>query len=210
MLQLRAQVAATAVTACTATLQGVMKALGTATAVLDGYGRVLHANAGAERLDRARVGLRLRREIDHGVAAAHPSETRRLREAVADAARGGSGDALRLALYPSGALLAVVAPLPRSLAVLAGLPYGLVLLTMRPLGWGGNDDMCRLGMRILGFTAAEAEVAAALATGMSPGEITEARNTRISTIRTLLVRALDKAGARNLRDLVGVLTALQA
>lgn len=209
-LQLRAQLAATAVTACTAALEAAIEALGTAAAVLDGHGRMLRANTAAERLDRAKIGLRLNGDLDHGVAAAHPSETRRLREAVADAARGGSGGALRLTLHPNKALLAVVAPLPRSLAVLAGAPHGLVLLTMRSLDRGGNDDMHRLGMRILGFTAAEAEVAAALSTGMSPGEIAKARNTRISTIRTLLARAQGKAGARNLRDLVGILTALQA
>lgn len=144
------------------------------------------------------------------MAAAHPPETRRLREAVADAARGGAGGALRLSPRSDGALLAVVAPLPRSLADLAGSPHGLVLLTLRPLGGRGTDEVHRLGMRVLGFTAAEAEVAAALASGMSPGQIAEARNTRISTIRTLLARAQDKAGARNLHNLIRVLTALQA
>lgn len=78
------------------------------------------------------------------------------------------------------------------------------------LGRAGADALERLGVRLFGFTPAEATAAAALCAGASPKEIAEIRGVRVSTVRTLLQRAQEKAGAASLRDLVGVLAALRA
>ena len=56
----------------------------------------------------------------------------------------------------------------------------------------------------------KADAAAALTAGLSPGRIADARRVRVSTVRTLLQRAQEKAGAGTLRDLVGTLAALRA
>lgn len=209
--QLSAQIGDAASAIRDAALDGMLEALGFAAVVLDSHGRVLRANRAAERLDIAGVGLSLRgRAPDQSVVAALPNETRRLREAVWDAAHGGPGRALRLTLRPDGALLAIVCPVPRRLATLPGLPRELALLIMRPLLGAAADEVNRVATRFFHFTAGEAAVASALAAGLSPKEIAEGRGVRVSTVRTLLQRAQHKADARDLRDLVRSLTALQA
>jgi DNA-binding CsgD family transcriptional regulator len=83
-----------------------------------------------------------------------------------------------------------------------------VLLILRQLGQ--SDDQVRtLAIRLFGLTQAEAEVAAALVTGLGPKEIAIAREVQVSTIRTLLLRAQNKIGVGSLRDLVGTLAALR-
>jgi len=52
------------------------------------------------------------------------------------------------------------------------------------------------------MTRAEAECAMALAEGCSPREIATSRGVQLSTVRTLVARARDKAGARSQADLV--------
>ena len=208
--QLRAQVAGSVLQAQATALDAMLEAIGTAAVVLDGHGRVRHANTAAERLDAAGTGLRLRAGgPDQGVAAAVPAETHRLRAAIADAARGGPGGALRLQSRSGAALLAVVSFLPRGMAALAGSPQGWALLVLRPLSHPEASRLKQLGAELFGFTPAEAEAAAALCGGLSPSGIAAARQVRVSTVRTLLQRAQDKADAKCLRGLVATLAALR-
>ena len=209
-LQLRAQVANVGAATRAAVLDAMLEGLGVAAAVLDGHGRVLHANAAAERLDAARTGLALRGGAPgRTIAAATADETRRLHAAVAAAAQGGAGGALRLRLRSGAALFAVVSPLPSILATPERAGQGWALLVLRPLDHPPADALQRLGIELFGFTPAEAEAAAALCGGLSPSGIAAARQVRVSTVRTLLQRAQDKADAKCLRGLVATLAALR-
>ncbi len=207
-LQLRSQVTEAAAAVESAAVGAVLEAFGTAAAVLDGHGRVQLVNTQAEKMDSAGVGLSLRQTSNRMFAVPLPTETRQLHATVADAARGGTGGVLLLHLG-AGAVLAMVSPLPPSLCDRMGQPRGRVLLLLRPLYEENGRVLQRRGMMLFGLTRAEVEVAVALCGGMSPQEIADARQVRISTVRTLLQRAQDKLGAGNLRDLVRLLALMQ-
>lgn len=209
-LQVASIAGAAALDSATAAVDAMLEALGTPAAVLDGAGRVLRANGALERLDAAGTGPKLRGPRgDTGIAAGLADQSRRLRAAAASAASGGPGGAVRFSMGADGAtLLAVVSPLPASLAALPGLGPGLALLLLRPLGIVDDAQARRLA-RLFGLTPAEAEVALALAGGLGPKEIAEARGVRVSTVRTLIQRAQDKAGARSTRELASMAAALR-
>jgi DNA-binding CsgD family transcriptional regulator len=206
-LQLRAQVADVASAVAAASAHAVLEAFGTAAAVMDGHGRVLLANAMADRLDARGAGLTLRGGADRTICVTAPAETRRLHAAIADAARGGPGGALLLHLT-TGPVLATVSPLSPSLGDQMGQARWRALLLLRPLQEENSDGRPPRQMALFGLTPAEMEVTAALCAGLTPREIAQARQVRVSTVRTLLQRAQEKLDAGNLRDLVRVCTLL--
>ncbi|WP_270936320.1 LuxR C-terminal-related transcriptional regulator, partial [Falsiroseomonas oryzae] len=61
---------------------------------------------------------------------------------------------------------------------------------------------------LFGLTAAEAEVARALAGGATKAEVAGARGLRETTVRTQVRSVLAKTGAANLRDLERMLAGL--
>ncbi|WP_338661889.1 hypothetical protein VQH23_16865 [Pararoseomonas sp. SCSIO 73927] len=183
----------------------VLDGLGTAAVVTDGHGRVRQANAAAERLDTAGA-LRLHGAApDRVLRLGSEGETRRLHAAIADAARGGAGMEGLLPLGPAGPCRLTVSPLQAHLA--GGTGWVLVLIT--PEVMTPDEARLRRAQRLFGFTRKEAEVAIALAAGKSPAEIAEERGVRISTIRTQLVSAQEKAGAGDLRGLAIRVTLLR-
>jgi DNA-binding CsgD family transcriptional regulator len=56
-----------------------------------------------------------------------------------------------------------------------------------------------------GLTASEAELAGLLADGLTPEEAADAREVRLSTVRTQIQSLLQKTDARRLTDLVRLL-----
>lgn len=192
--------------------RAALDAMETAAIVLDGHGTVLHANAAAETMDRTMHVIRLRKlGEDSRVSATRSEDTLWLRQAIADAARGGDGGARRLPGVGSQIYAAIVTPLPKRLADRgeSGWLPGMALLVLRliePLTADKRlEDLC---IRLFAFTPAEARTARLLVTGMSPEEIAEARDVRISTVRTLLTRGMDKSGAQNLRHFAIMLASL--
>ncbi|ONG47334.1 hypothetical protein BKE38_23925 [Pseudoroseomonas deserti] len=180
--------------------------------VLSGQGQMVLANAAAEALARAGGPIRLGCR-NGALSAGTPRETQFLLSAIARAALGEPGGALTL-LHPGTGerLAALVVPLPRALRAAGAIapdgmaPGGYALLTLRALDAGEEAGRLEGLLRALfGLTAAEASTAAALAGGASPDAIAAARGVQISTIRTLLRRALDKTAAESLRDLARLL-----
>ncbi|MBP0493579.1 hypothetical protein [Roseomonas indoligenes] len=180
-------------------------------AVLDGSAMVLRANAAAEALDREGGPLRLRGGGGAPISATGAEDTAWLRRAVADAARGGAGGARRLADAGGAQHAVLVTPLPRQMLGQdgRGRSPGLALLLLRRLSPGSDEArLTQLGIIVFGFTSAEAQAAAMLASGRGPEEVATIRAVRLSTVRTLLRNACDKAGVQNLRELVRILTLL--
>jgi DNA-binding NarL/FixJ family response regulator len=62
--------------------------------------------------------------------------------------------------------------------------------------------------RIFGLTSAEATVALSLASGTSGKEVAAQRGVSVTTVRAQVRSILQKAGARNLRDLAGLVASL--
>jgi len=199
----------------------LLDGLRAAAVVADGHGRARLANAAAERLDAAGA-LRLRGAAPGApVALPRAEDTRRLRAAVADAAGGGAGHEWLAGADGPGRLRVTVSPLPRAVlgaalgagpgagpgAVPGGAGWALILVTPEALPRG--EETLRRARRLFGFTRTEAEVALALADGMSPGEIAAGRDVMITTVRSQLRRALEKTGTNDLRGLAIRMTLLR-
>lgn len=172
--------------------------------VVDGHGRVGHANAAADRLCDPGTGLAWHARTGGCVGTPHRAENRMLLRAIGQAANGGPGGEMLLRTR-DGRLLVTVSRLPGA----AGHGPASVLLTLVPLQGDAADRALARAVRLFGLTAAEAEVAAALAGGKAPQEIADQRHVRISTVRTLLKRAIEKTDAANIRGLTRILTLLQ-
>ncbi|MCR0984719.1 helix-turn-helix transcriptional regulator [Roseomonas populi] len=183
----------------------VLAGIRTAAVVTDGYGRVRLTNPAAERLDTAGALILRGAPPDRVLRLEREEDTQRLLVAIADAARGGPGLECLLPLGAAGPCRITVSPLLQKLPGCVG--WTLVLIT--PEALASDEATLQRAQRLFGFTRTEAEVALALATGQSPGEIAEARGVRISTIRSQLVSAQDKAGASDLRALAIRLTLLR-
>ena len=193
-----------------ACLEAALAILADPAAVVDGAGHVLAANEAAMRLAARGVGFSLAdRRSGRGLSHPEAATAHRLALAFANVAAGGAGGIIRLALTDGEVWIALVSPLPRPLAIHARLGTPAALFVVRPLGASGGEVMRGAARRSFGLTPAEADVAALLATGMSPSEIAQAREVKITTIRSLLSRATGKAEARDLRDLVRLMLALR-
>jgi len=187
----------------------VLGGLGAAAAVVDGHGRVILVNAAAEGLDRA-GGLHLRgAPPDRALCLDGREETRRLRRAIGEAARGGVGMEGLMALGPSGMCRVTVSPLPGPPGQGLARGAGLALLIVAPQAPATDEAALRRAQALFGLTRTEAEVTLALADERSPAEIAAMRGVRLSTIRTQLLHAMDKAEAGDLRALAIRMTRLR-
>lgn len=195
-----------------------LDALPTAAFVVDDRLHVQIANAAAELLATAGLGLRMVREDGQPqsravLRACHRSETERLASLVAATAlNGASGGALRLrAADGTVTAAALVAPLPARLLdapiSFNGRIPGRALVMLRPIA-AAAPPRAELLRDLFGLTAAEAEVARALTGGATKGEVAGARGLRETTVRTQVRAVLAKTGAVNLRDLERMLAGL--
>jgi DNA-binding NarL/FixJ family response regulator len=97
-----------------------------------------------------------------------------------------------------------VSPLPSSSRDSQGLALVLLKDTAR------EQIPADLLKAVYGLTPAEASLAMALTRGDGPGEIATKRHVRLTTVRTQIRQILGKTEAKNLRDLVRVLTSVGA
>ncbi len=192
--------------------------LSTGIVVLDAELGVTLANFAAEALAKRGAGFRFapgrsaagRRT---GFEPLRREERGALLALVAGSAiRGEAGGAMRLSAGAGRPPVAVlVTPLPARLAgqslTLAGRVPGRALVMLRELGEAAAP---RIGVLrdLFGLTAAEAEVARALAGGATKYSVALARGIAETTVRTQVRAVLNKTGTANLRDLERLLAGL--
>ncbi len=187
--------------------EAVLAASPQALFILDGGGKVLHANPAAETLIQAHVGL----GIIHGRLCAPTGEaTQGLHALVARAAtsdpaerRGGSmalASPLRRLPLP-----VTVAPI-RAEAPIAIRQEPSVLVCVSDLEVRGQVSEERL-RDIFDLTRAEARIAAALFEGATPKETAERIGVSFYTVRGHLVRIFEKTGTSRQSELVRLLAA---
>jgi DNA-binding CsgD family transcriptional regulator/PAS domain-containing protein len=174
--------------------------------VLAADGRVLFANAAAERLAASHASLRLR---DGRLRMAEGAAQRRLEDLLRHAADGF------VRLPPGSAALAVGNPAGDGLvfsfspAVLSnglGLSEAAAIAFIRqakaPLSLHPNELQA-----IYGLTAAESALALALVRGATLDEHAASRGVSINTVRVQLKQVMAKTGAARQADLVRILLA---
>nr|WP_282572277.1 PAS domain-containing protein [Roseomonas acroporae] len=145
----------------------------------------------------------------------HRDDAVRLRQLVASATSGGVGGSLRLrADEPDGdrppVAVMTVSPAPATLAAEAGAgtePFALIVVHDVARGVAPPVGML---CDVFGLSQAEAEVAVALAGGVSAEEVARQRAVALGTVRSQVRAILDKSGAANLRDLERSLATLGA
>lgn len=178
------------------------------TALIDESGRVVHANAAFDAIARADDGLTVRSvSVEFAAAAARRSFSQAL------------GEALRL-----GGRERLAAPAD----FLAERPSGLppYVLSLRPV-FAGEEDFGRAARVILfvrdpltdgaggaafthlGLTPAEAGLAEALISGLSPHDYAQRRRVSVNTVYTHLRRLKEKVGAGPLPELIHRLNAIR-
>ncbi len=202
-MQLRDSFRPAIVATAVSTIEAVLEAILEAAFVCDPQGHVLHANERAKVADRAAVINLRSREANRAVATQAREWTRRLLGCIASAGQGEAGGTTRTA---SNAF-AVVAPLMPTLTERFGLSRGRVLVLIRSAPILTRSFIGNV-RALFDLTEAEADVAYAIATGSNPGEIAARRGVQVSTVRTLLERAMSKTGVDNLRQLTALLATI--
>jgi DNA-binding CsgD family transcriptional regulator len=168
----------------------------TAMFVLSPTGRLAHSNAeGAAML--AAGGL-AGADLQGRLRFAAPAAQARLQVALHGLRHGalpvaafslrGEGGGGRVTL--SGIAADVLGDGPVGLLLGAGCPCLLVVVNLPPVR---GDAIARL-MALHGLTRAEAEVAQALAEGLTPAAIADARSASLSTVRNQIKAAMGKCG----------------
>jgi DNA-binding CsgD family transcriptional regulator len=172
----------------------------TALFVLSAAGGIAHANAeGAALLasgETVQADLRGRLRFPSGPAQA------RLSAALAGL-RGGALPMAEFTVAGSAVRLAGIAPDvlgdgPAGLLLGAGRPCLMVVVTQP----AARPDRIAHMMSLHGLTRAEAEVACALAEGLTPAEIATARGASLHTVRNQIKAALGKCGVQRHAGLV--------
>jgi len=185
-----------------------LEALGVATFLLDGRGRVTHANALGERLARSPEGPRIERGGHLGIPC--PSQSRPFREMLERVRRGACGE-----------------DSPAAESILLGGEAGTFLATAYPVPdrshrgrdpWtaarvavyvGDLDDTGLLRPETLanlyGLTPAESRLAVALARGRELPGLSEDWGLSPETLRSQLKGAFAKTGVRRQSELVRLL-----
>jgi DNA-binding CsgD family transcriptional regulator len=166
--------------------------------LLDGDGRLLHANRPGEALLRAGDALRCR---DGRLVAADARDQVRLDALLDIGARGGDGaDSLVLRRAAGGRLLASAMPLPRERAALPTSRAALLVALVDPdaIPAAGVDRLRRLH----GLTGAETRLATALVGGVSLRRAGAAAGITYETARWYLKVLFQKTGTNRQTDLV--------
>jgi DNA-binding CsgD family transcriptional regulator/PAS domain-containing protein len=198
-------------------LTKVLQSMPNPALLLDGKGRVSHANPAAEALLRSGDGLTLDRNGGLQPAAALAAETgalsRTLAQALAVASGIGEelGEPIRLS-RPSGAapLLVLPVPLPPPAFALWDLSEQarVLLLILDP---SAQPRAAASSLRAtFGLTAAEARVAALIAGGLSGPQTAATLGVSPATVKTHLNRCFDKIDVRSQVALARLLGALPA
>jgi DNA-binding CsgD family transcriptional regulator len=174
---------------------------GAVAVLVDAAGRLRHATPAAE----AEIGAGERLRLTPGglLRLADAGADLHLSRAVAAVARGAAA----WWQGPCDGRMAAISGLPGGvpgegvggLILGAGSPAVLVVLTEPAAADAADGIAARLGL-----TRAEAEVALALAEGLTPAEIAEARGASVHTVRNQIKAAMSKCGARRQSDLVGL------
>jgi DNA-binding CsgD family transcriptional regulator len=172
-----------------------------AVALVDRAGQLRFADASAE--GELASGARMQLTMSGRVRFADRSVDAQLERIVAALRRGGSawwrgtcgGAELSMTAMPDG----VRGDGLSALIVGAGAPCVQIVLSRSD----APEVVGRLAAR-LGLTRAEAAVAMALAEGMTPREIAEARGASLNTVRNQIKAALHVCGARRQAELVSL------
>jgi DNA-binding CsgD family transcriptional regulator/PAS domain-containing protein len=211
-LQMRARLAPT-----TSSLgAGALDALPIGVIVVDREMQILYSNAeAAALLSDSQSGLSSARPGPATSAcklfARHPDDNARLCRLVGAASRGGAGGGMQIHARPgalpddSAVLSALVCPALRHLSrstqpnmgtsVIHGAATVLTRHLLRP-----SLPPVRLIIDLFGLTRAEAEVAVALAGGVTAEDVARTRCVSLDTVRSQIRTILRKTGAVGLRD----------
>lgn len=192
----------------TALLAAALDALPLPVIIVDAELRVMHVNAAAAKLTApGRSGLTVGRPGQGGARlhAGHRDDDAALRRLVARAAAGEAGGAVRVRdnredPLEEATLAVQVSPVPVHLAFPAGvMTEGLAMISARELARPSRVEPALLA-DLYGLTRAEADVAGALAGGVTAEEVARARHVALDTIRAQVRVVLRKTNAANLRD----------
>ena len=182
--------------------------------LLDGRGRILHANAAAAALLRAADGLATRREDGPRLAAAVPGEERRLQRALAGALEAAAGGrmpqdgSLRLSRRSGAApLVLLLVPLPPPAMPLWRAEEGRVLVL------AGDPQAApplpaALLRDVLGLTPAEARVALLVGQGLGLPQAAARLGVAPVTAKTHLLHVYAKLGLASQAGLARLLAGL--
>jgi DNA-binding CsgD family transcriptional regulator len=192
-------------------LEAALAANARAFALLDQTGTVAHANAGFQAVLARNDGLTT---TNGRLRATHPRASALLHQALGRALTESAGSALAIERTQAARpYRLVIEPVRPPAAEPAGFQWGhqrgALLFLDDPDEWA-NGSRTRALQQIHGLTAAEAQVAEAITTGLSPEDYAERTGTRISTVRTHLKRIFHKLGVTRMSALVSVVLRLPA
>ncbi|KXU86994.1 hypothetical protein CI15_16685 [Paraburkholderia monticola] len=197
---------------------GALDALPIGVIVVDREMRILYNNAeAAALLSDSQSGLSSGRPRPGTVTSAfrlfarHPDDDAQLCRLVAAASRGGAGGGMQIHARPgvspgdSTMLSALVCPALRHLSsstqpnMGTGVVHGAATVLTRHLLRPSSPPVGLL-IDLFGLTRAEAEVAVALAGGVTAEDVARTRRVSLDTVRSQIRTVLRKTGASGLRD----------
>lgn len=184
-----------------ASTASVLNALGQPIFLLSSSGRLVHANAAAERLLNGRAGLVLKQGV---LSATWPAAARDIHAAVARAVAQTAPVAGAVAVP-----LANGEQLRLSVIAVPDAAKGTRNVLLTALEAPRSDQTIQARLRdFYGLSAGEASIAAMLAGGDSPLEIAEQRGVSIATVRTQIKAVAAKLGCHRLTDIVRIVASL--
>ncbi len=172
--------------------------------LVEGDGRVLHANRAAERLISAGRGLCV---VAGRLTAAASDDARRLQGLIADAApqlQARAGGSMAAPSTDGRAPLSILVAPTRShqLSMYHAGPCVMVCVTDPEAGVAIPAEVLR---ELYGFTPAETRVALALLEGHALREAAEALNLSFFTVRGHLAHIFDKTGVKRQAELIALM-----
>lgn len=196
-------------------LERVLQLMPNPALLLDGKGRVTHANPAADALLQTGDGLLSSLDGSLQLSAALPAETKALSKALAQAlaVASGAGDELNEPLRlsrPSGAAPLLVLPIPLpppAFALWELLEQARVLVLVIDPAAPSRAAAYAI-QAAFGLTAAEARVAVLIASGLSGPQTAATLGLSLATVKTHLKRCFEKTGVHSQVALARLLGAL--